>query len=94
LQLALNPVFGAAATVSQVSKAMGSYLLGRPMNYQGIHNFIARFYDCLRSGAPMPIEGQSARNVIEWMDVIARGVEEGGAEAEFAPLLETIAEGV
>ena len=81
VQLALNPVFEAGASVLQVCRRVGGYMLGGAKWYQGIHDFIQTFYSCLRAGNEMPTNYGSVRNVVDWIERLAESIEQDGVDS-------------
>lgn len=75
-QLAVNPIYEAATSVWQIARRVGSYLAGGSRWYQGIHDTIQLYYKRLLAGDAMPYDYDHARNVVHWVDVLAKDIED------------------
>ncbi|HVM62380.1 MAG TPA: NAD-dependent epimerase/dehydratase family protein [Verrucomicrobiae bacterium] len=57
------------------------FLVGDLQPYQGLHNFVAAFYESLATNNVMPASLEHARDVVHWTEQVAR--EADRAKAEF-----------
>ena len=73
---AIERVFNAVAesvqsTVGVVGGA-GRFVAGRVVPYQGLHSLVREFYRSLAEDRPVPVTVESARDIVEWTERVAR----------------------
>ena len=51
-------------------------LLAALSQYQGLHDFVREFYECLAAGRPMPASIESGREIVYWNERIAQEAHE------------------
>ena len=72
IERVVNAVVESAQSVAGVATGAGRFALGRVMPYQGLHDFVASFYGCLANDRPMPATVESARDIVDWTERVAR----------------------
>ena len=71
-----NALGESASAFAGVTKGVARFVLGRVVQYQGLHDFVREFYECLAAGRPMPASIESAREIVYWTERIAQQADE------------------
>jgi predicted dehydrogenase/nucleoside-diphosphate-sugar epimerase len=72
IERVVNAVVESAQTAVGVTTGAGRFAMGRVKPYQGLHDFVAEFYRSLASNQPVPATVESARDIVEWTERVAR----------------------
>ena len=76
IERVLNALGESASEVAGVTKNVVCFALGRVVQYQGLHDFVREFYECLAAGRPMPASIESGREIVYWNERIAQEADE------------------
>ncbi len=72
IERVLNAVVESGQSVLGVAMGAGRFALGRVVPYQGLHTLVRDFYHSLATDQPMPVTVESARDIVEWTERVAR----------------------
>jgi predicted dehydrogenase/nucleoside-diphosphate-sugar epimerase len=75
----INAITDSLRPLVDVAKGVVSFLLRRVKPYQGLHGFVAAFYEALDGARPVPVELGDATTTVRWVEEVA-----GAAEADWA----------
>ncbi|MGH7366768.1 MAG: Gfo/Idh/MocA family protein, partial [Candidatus Rokuibacteriota bacterium] len=81
IERVLNALAESAQSAAGVAMGAGRFALGRVVPYQGLHDLVREFYRCLAAGRPMPVTLESARDIVEWTERVARPADAAKAAA-------------
>ncbi len=84
----------------EVPRNIWGFLRKKVRPYHGLQDLVARFYEALETGAPVPVSISEAIPVVEWTERVARAADQDGCErkqrfrlSESVPVLVTGASG-
>jgi 2-alkyl-3-oxoalkanoate reductase len=77
----INALAESVSSAIQLTWNAALFVAGRIQPYQGLHNFVAAFYESLSAGKVMPASIESGREVVRWTEQAARNAD--GAKSEF-----------
>jgi 2-alkyl-3-oxoalkanoate reductase len=68
----MNALAESISSATQLSWNAALFVTGRIQPYQGLHNFVAAFYESLSTNAVMPAGPEQAREIVRWTEQVAR----------------------
>lgn len=68
----INALAESSSSATQLSWNATLFAAGRIQPYQGLHNFVAAFYESLHATSVMPANLELAREVVRWTEQVAR----------------------
>jgi len=73
----VNALAESLPLLGQVSVNVAQFVTGRLKPYQGLHNFVQQFYECLGADIPLPATLEDGREVVRWNEEVARPADNG-----------------
>ena len=80
IERVVNAVGESISSAGQLTWNIALFAAGKIQQYQGLHNFVATFYEALNTGAPMPATAAHARPVVDWTERVALPADRAKAE--------------
>jgi predicted dehydrogenase/nucleoside-diphosphate-sugar epimerase len=77
----INALAESISSATQLLWNAARFVAGRIQPYQGLHNFVAAFYESLSANSEMPAGLEQAREVVRWTELISRDAD--GAKSKF-----------
>jgi 2-alkyl-3-oxoalkanoate reductase len=72
----INALAESVSSTTQLSWNAALFIAGRIQPYQGLHNFVAAFYESLRANSLMPADLGQAREVVRWTEQVSRDADQ------------------
>jgi predicted dehydrogenase/nucleoside-diphosphate-sugar epimerase len=79
IERVVNALTDSLRPLLEVAKGVVKFVVRAVKPYQGLHGFVAAFYEALDGARPVPVELAEATTTVRWVEEVA-----GAAEAEFA----------
>jgi nucleoside-diphosphate-sugar epimerase/predicted dehydrogenase len=71
----LNAFTESISSAIQLTSNATLFVAGRIKPYQGLHNFVAEFYEALSANHEMPAGLEQARDIVRWTEHVGRGAD-------------------
>jgi len=68
----INTLVESVSSATQLFWNATRFAAGRIQPYQGLHNFVAAFYESLSANSAMPVSLEEAREIVRWTEKVAR----------------------
>ena len=72
IERVLNALAESAQSAAGVAIGAGRFALRQVVPYQGLHDLVREFYRSLVADRPMPVTVESARDIVQWTEHVAR----------------------
>jgi predicted dehydrogenase/nucleoside-diphosphate-sugar epimerase len=72
IERVVNALMESVSSAAQLSWNAALFVAGQIQPYQGLHNFVAAFYESLSTNNVMPAGLEQAREVVRWTEQVAR----------------------